>query len=103
MSLEFAASRLLIPVFGSSIYTWGSLIGVVLVGLSGGYHLGGRLADKNPNLEKFCSILFSSGLYVLFIPFTSSLIIDFTTTILDVSIDDSNNNYTNNLNSLFTT
>lgn len=103
MSLEFAVSRLLIPVFGSSIYTWGSLIGVVLVGLSGGYHLGGRLADKNPNFEKFCSILFSAGLYVLFIPFISSLIIDFTTAIIDVSLDDSNNNYTNNLNSLFTT
>jgi hypothetical protein len=29
MSLEFAASRLLIPVFGSSIYTWGSLVGVI--------------------------------------------------------------------------
>ena len=55
MSLEFSVSRLLIPIFGSTIYTWGSLIGVVLVGLSGGYHLGGRLADKNPNFEKFCS------------------------------------------------
>ena len=102
MSMEFAASRLLIPVFGSSIYTWGSLIGVVLVGLSGGYHLGGRLADKYPHHEKFCSILFSAGLYVLFIPFISSLIIDFTATIIDVSLDDSNNNYINNLNSLFT-
>jgi hypothetical protein len=37
MSLEFAASRLLIPVFGSSIYTWGSLVGVILAGLSLGY------------------------------------------------------------------
>jgi len=26
MSLELVASRLLIPVFGGSIYTWGSLI-----------------------------------------------------------------------------
>jgi hypothetical protein len=46
MSLEFSVSRLLIPVFGSSIYTWGSLIGVILAGLSLGYHIGGRLADK---------------------------------------------------------
>jgi hypothetical protein len=46
MSLEFSVSRLLIPVFGSSIYTWGSLIGVILAGLSLGYHVGGRLADK---------------------------------------------------------
>ena len=46
MALEFASSRLLIPIYGSSIYTWGSLIGVILSGLSLGYHVGGRLADK---------------------------------------------------------
>jgi len=102
MSLEFSVSRLLIPVFGSSIYTWGSLIGVVLVGLSSGYHLGGRLADKNPTFEKFCSILFSAGLYVLFIPFISFLTIDLTTAIINVYLDESENNYINNLYSLFT-
>lgn len=69
MSLEFAASRILIPAFGSSIYTWGSLIGVILAGLSLGYHIGGRLADKDPSFLKFCSIIFSSGLYIVFIPF----------------------------------
>lgn len=101
MSLEFSVSRLLIPVFGSSVYTWGSLIGVVLVGLSSGYHIGGRLADKNPNFEKFCSLLFSAGLYILFIPFISSLVFDFTSLIINSPLE--NDNYTNNLNSLFTT
>ncbi len=100
MSLEFAASRLLTPVFGSSIYTWGSLIGVVLVGLSMGYHVGGRLADKNPDFEKFCSILFSSGLYIVFIPFISSSVIDFTSTI---KLDMPSENDGNNLNSLVAT
>lgn len=101
MSLEFAASRLLTPVFGSSIYTWGSLIGVVLVGLSMGYHVGGRLADKNPDFEKFCSILFSSGLYIVFIPFISSSVIDFTSTImLDMPPPDNDGN---NINSLVAT
>lgn len=69
MSLEFAASRILIPVFGSSIYTWGSLIGVILTGLSLGYHIGGKLADKNPNFLKLCLVIFSAGLYIIFIPF----------------------------------
>ena len=69
MSLEFAASRILIPVFGSSIYTWGSLIGVILTGLSLGYHIGGKLADKNPSFLKLCLVIFSAGLYIIFIPF----------------------------------
>ena len=69
MSLEFTASRILIPIFGSSIYTWGSLIGVILAGLSLGYHIGGKLADKNPNFLKLCLVIFSAGLYIIFIPF----------------------------------
>ena len=74
MSLEFAASRILIPVFGSSIYTWGSLIGVILTGLSIGYHIGGKLADKNPNFLKLCLAVFSAGLYIIFIPFIAPTI-----------------------------
>jgi len=69
MALEFAASRLIVPVFGSSIYTWGSLIGVILSGLSLGYYAGGRLADrKDAGFIKFCSIIFSAGLYIIFVP-----------------------------------
>ena len=74
MSLEFAASRILIPVFGSSIYTWGSLIGVILTGLSLGYHIGGKLADKNPSFLKLCLVIFSAGLYIIFIPFIAPTI-----------------------------
>lgn len=40
MALEIATSRILTPVFGSTIYTWGSLIGVILSGLSLGYFFG---------------------------------------------------------------
>lgn len=103
MSLEFSVSRLLIPIFGSTIYTWGSLIGVVLVGLSGGYHLGGRLADKNPNFEKLCSILFSAGLYILFIPMISATIIDFTIGITNTLTDPNLDSNASNLNSLIAT
>lgn len=75
MSLEFTASRLLVPSFGSSIYTWGGLIGVILAGLSAGYHVGGKVADKGPTLAKFCSVIFSAGLYIVFIPFISSMVV----------------------------
>jgi hypothetical protein len=66
-------------VVGSSIYTWGSLIGVILAGLSIGYHIGGKLADKkDPSFLKFCSIIFLAGLYIVFIPFISPVILSST-------------------------
>ncbi len=77
MSLEFSASRLLTPVFGSTLYTWGSLIGVILAGLSLGYYLGGKLADRKPSMLKLCSIIFSAGLYIVLIPFVSTPVIEF--------------------------
>jgi len=42
MGMEILAGRLLAPSFGSSIYTWGSIIGVFLAALSAGYYVGGR-------------------------------------------------------------
>jgi len=77
MSLEIAGSRLLTPVFGSSTYTWGILIGIVLSGLTIGYHLGGRISDSNPSFKKLSSIVFSTGLFILFIPFVSQNIVEF--------------------------
>jgi len=78
MSLEFTASRLIIPIFGGSIYIWGSIIGTILAGLALGYYVGGRLADrKEPSLSKFCSILFSAGLYIVFVPYISPGILSF--------------------------
>lgn len=46
MGLEVTAGRLLTPVFGSGVYTWGSTIGVFLTALSLGYYLGGRYSDR---------------------------------------------------------
>ena len=41
LGLEITASRVLAPTFGSSLYVWGSLIGIVLTGLAVGYWAGG--------------------------------------------------------------
>ncbi|MDH3379699.1 MAG: fused MFS/spermidine synthase, partial [Gammaproteobacteria bacterium] len=44
--LEITAGRLLAPYIGVSLYTWTSIIGVILAGLSIGNWLGGRGADR---------------------------------------------------------
>ena len=49
MVMELTASRLIAKSVGSSLYTWTSVIGVVLAGISLGNFLGGWLADRYPH------------------------------------------------------
>ncbi len=46
MVIELIAGRLIARHLGSSIYTWTSVIGIVLAGIALGNYIGGRLADK---------------------------------------------------------
>src|SRR5436309_1384202 len=46
--IELVASRILAPHLGVSLYTWTTIIGVVLAGISVGAYLGGLLADRFP-------------------------------------------------------
>src|ERR1700712_1336024 len=48
LGAEIAAARLLAPWFGASTIVWANTIATVLVALSGGYWLGGRLAHRDP-------------------------------------------------------
>jgi spermidine synthase len=47
--LEIVAGRLIAPTVGVSLYTWTSVIGVVLAGITIGNYLGGKLADQRPS------------------------------------------------------
>jgi spermidine synthase len=68
LGVEIAASRVLAPTFGSSLYVWGALIGVVLTGLSIGYWAGGALADRWPSPYLFISAISVGAGLVLAIP-----------------------------------
>lgn len=46
MILELVAGRIIAPNIGVSLYTWTSVIGVILAGISLGNTLGGRMADR---------------------------------------------------------
>jgi len=76
LGLEIASSRVLAPFFGSSLYVWGALIGVVLAGLSTGYWLGGIAADRQPTPSLFVGVLGLGALLVLAIPFIDGWVLD---------------------------
>src|SRR5512135_1560024 len=46
MVVELVAGRLIARHLGNSLYTWTSIIGVILAGMSIGNYVGGRLADR---------------------------------------------------------
>ena len=71
LGVEFGASRLLAPYFGTSLYVWGVLIGLILIYLSAGYVIGGRLADRHPRDDMLFQITAWAGLWIGLIPLVS--------------------------------
>ncbi|MBI5301266.1 MAG: fused MFS/spermidine synthase [Chloroflexi bacterium] len=62
MVIELVAGRMIAPHVGSSLYTWTSVIGVVLAGISLGNYIGGMLADKWGSLRLLGIVYFASAL-----------------------------------------
>src|SRR3989304_2473428 len=63
--VEVAATRILSPYYGNTIYTVSSVIGVILAALSLGYYIGGRFSDKYPSSKWFYGIIPASGVSVI--------------------------------------
>src|SRR3954454_11517397 len=71
LGAEIAAVRLLAPYFGASTIVWANTIGVVLVALSLGYWVGGRLADRHPNMRGLCLLSLAAAALLALVPFVA--------------------------------
>src|SRR5438270_3367178 len=68
MSFEMLGSRYLNPYFGSGIYTWASLISIVLAALCAGYFIGGYAADRYPSAAVLGATVLVGSAYILVLP-----------------------------------
>ena len=83
LGAEIAAVRLLAPYFGASTVVWANTIGVVLVALSLGYWLGGRLADRRPELRGLCLLALVAAALLALVPFAADPLLDLAVDALD--------------------
>ena len=65
MVLELVAGRMIAPYVGVSLYTWTSVIGVVLAGISLGNYLGGKIADRWASIRLLGGLILLAGILSL--------------------------------------
>lgn len=71
MTTEMCASRLLAPYYGSSTMIWANIIGLILIALSVGYVLGGRLADSRPSPRVLGLVVLAGAVLTAVVPFAA--------------------------------
>ena len=69
MANELCASRLVAPYYGTSSFVWTNIIGVIMVALSAGYFVGGKLADRKPQLGILLKLLMAACGFLSLLPF----------------------------------
>ncbi len=69
MAYEILGVRVLTPFYGSSVYVWGATISVFLAGLSIGYAVGGKIADRRADGKTLALLVTVPGLMIVLFPF----------------------------------
>ena len=68
MGYEILGIRVLAPFYGSSVYVWGAVISVFLAGLSVGYAVGGRIANRRADGKILSVLVMVPGLLIVLFP-----------------------------------
>ncbi len=74
MGFEMIGSRYLYPYFGGGIGTWASLISMVLLALTLGYFVGGRMVDRAPSTRMIAGAVLLAAIYLAGVPATADVL-----------------------------
>ncbi len=83
LGAEIAAARLMAPFFGASTIVWANTIGIVLVALSIGYWLGGKVADRHPHLRGMSLMVMAAATMLALVPLVARPLFDISVDALD--------------------
>ena len=75
MVLELVAARILSPYVGSSNLIWTTIIGIMLTSMSIGYWLGGKIADKKPDINILSLFILIGAFFTSLIPMWETILV----------------------------
>lgn len=77
LGCELTASRLLAPYFGTSLFIWANVIGLILLYLTAGYWLGGLLSDRLPVRAALYHVCAFAAIFIGVVPYLAKPILYF--------------------------
>lgn len=77
LSIELTASRLIGNVFGTSNIVWANVIGLILLYLTVGYFIGGRIADKSPQKTTLYQLVLWGAFLSAVVPIVATPVVRF--------------------------
>jgi len=78
MVLEVLGTRLIAPVYGTSLHVWSAIIAVTLLSLSVGYWVGGRFADRFPRASVYFVVFEAAAVLIVLLPLAHQPILTIT-------------------------